>query len=352
MQILKLALTFVMLPLFAAAQEQTDGPYVFYEGDSAVVKTIFQHEDLTSAKTKNYPVHDIPALQCEGFEIHIKSKITIPDNTTAAPEKLFILSDIEGEFDAGRKLLIAGGIIDDKYNWTFGKGHLVIAGDLFDRGTKVLPWIWLLYTLEDKATAAGGQVHVILGNHDVMQMAGDFRYTDARYFKHAWLMQKDLKQLFGTETELGRWLRSKNVIEKIGDLLVMHGGMSPEILTKQLSLTQINDAVRPWLGTPRKQIPEAAQVFFTATSPFWFRGYFNDKPTPETTVDSTLQQYNCKHIIVGHTITDTTIVNRYNGKVIGVDVDQHEGHHQGLFIDKQQFFLVDIDGKKIPFSVK
>ncbi|WP_167016434.1 metallophosphoesterase [Chitinophaga sp. Cy-1792] len=340
-----------MLPLLSAAQEQTDGPYVFYEGDSAVVKTIFQREDLVTTKTKTYPAHNIPVLTAEGLEIKIKSNISIPANTTAAPEQLFILSDIEGEFDAGKKLLIAGGVMDDKFNWTFGKGHLVIAGDLFDRGTKVLPWIWLLYTLEDKAAAAGGQVHVILGNHDVMQMAGDFRYTDARYFKNAWVMGKELKQLFAADTELGRWLRSKNVIEKIGDLLVMHGGMSPEILQKQLSLTQINDAVRPLLGVPRKQMPADAQVFFTSTSPFWFRGYFSDVPTPESTIDSTLQQYGSKHIVVGHTITDTTIVQRYNGKVIGVDVDQHEGHHQGLFIDKNQFFLVDINGKKTPFPV-
>ncbi|RFS23543.1 metallophosphoesterase [Chitinophaga silvatica] len=347
MRISRLVLAFVMLPCLGTAQKRlVDGPYVFYEGDSAVVKTIYQQEDLASAVTQKYPVKSRFSLNSEGSEIHLKPQITIPANITPAPEKLYVLSDIEGEFDAGYKLLLAGGVIDPSGNWTFGKGHLVIAGDLFDRGTQVLPWLWLLYTLEDKAVAAGGQVHVILGNHDIMQLAGDFRYTDARYFKYAWLMGRELKQLFGEDSELGRWLRSKNVVEKIGDLLVMHAGMSPALNSKQLSLTQINDITRPLLGVPRKQMPDSLQVFFNGNSPFWYRGYFYEPVASMATIDSTLKQYGCKHIIVGHTITDTVIVKRFDGKVIGVDVDQHEGQHKGLYVEAGKYYQVGLDGKK------
>jgi hypothetical protein len=51
--------------------------------------------------------------------------------------KMLILSDIEGNFGAFRKLLQANHVIDDNFNWTFEKNHLVLIGDFVDRGTMV-----------------------------------------------------------------------------------------------------------------------------------------------------------------------------------------------------------------------
>ncbi|SHL72361.1 Calcineurin-like phosphoesterase [Chitinophaga jiangningensis] len=346
MNTIRFTVLVLLCPLMTLAQRYADGPYVFYRNDSILVKTITEKGDLAAAETKVYIQPPLPELPVSGFSISLKQKITTPPNESPAAGKMFILSDIEGEFEAGRDLLLAAGVIDTQFNWTFGTGKLIIAGDLFDRGTTVLPWLWLLYSLEDKATAAGGAVHVVLGNHDVMQLAGDFRYTDARYFKYAWLMGKELRQVFAADSELGRWLRSKNVIEKIGDLLVMHAGVSPELIGKQWPLQRINENSRQWLGVPRKQIPDSLQFLFDSRGPFWYRGYFYDPKATAATVDSTLQFYNAKHIIVGHTITDTTIVTRFEGKVIGVDVDQHEGHHQGLMITGARYEIIDRNGSR------
>ncbi len=41
--------------------------------------------------------------------------------------------------------------------------------------------LWLIYSLEEKAKAAGGYVHFILGNHEIMNMQGDFRYVQDKY---------------------------------------------------------------------------------------------------------------------------------------------------------------------------
>ncbi len=53
-------------------------------------------------------------------------------------EKLLVLSDIEGEFDGFRKLMLQRGVMDSMFNWTFGKNHLVLVGDHFDRGNDVI----------------------------------------------------------------------------------------------------------------------------------------------------------------------------------------------------------------------
>ena len=36
------------------------------------------------------------------------------------------------------------GIIDKNLNWKFGKGHLVVLGDIFDRGSMVTEVLWHL----------------------------------------------------------------------------------------------------------------------------------------------------------------------------------------------------------------
>ena len=110
----------------------------------------------------------------------------------------------------------------------------------------VMEVLWLIYSLEEKAKAAGGYVHFILGNHEIMNMTGDMRYVQARYPEHAALMNKHYMQLFGADTEIGRWLTTKNVAERIGNIMFAHGGFSPYVNHMQLPLKALNDLVRPY----------------------------------------------------------------------------------------------------------
>jgi hypothetical protein len=68
--------------------------------------------------------------------------------------------------------------------------------------------------------------------------------------ENARLMNEPYSSFYGRDTELGRWLRSKNIIEKINGLLVMHGGISPEVLREGKTIGQINIECRPWFDTP------------------------------------------------------------------------------------------------------
>ena len=138
-------------------------------------------------------------------------------------------------------ILRGEGVIDSSFNWTYGDGHLIISGDLFDRGFHITECMWLLYKLESEAAIAGGKVHLIIGNHEIMNMTDDWRYVEVKYFNNAHLMGKRMSELYGSNTELGRWLRSKNIIEKIGDYAFMHGGISPQVSAFNLTYDQIND---------------------------------------------------------------------------------------------------------------
>jgi hypothetical protein len=105
-------------------------------------------------------------------------------------------------------------------------GHLVLVGDFVDRGTMVTEVLWLIYSLESQAEAAGGKVHYILGNHEIMNMNGDHHYVHPRYKAHADSMHISYLKLFSQQSELGRWFATKNVTERIGNVLFAHAGFS------------------------------------------------------------------------------------------------------------------------------
>ncbi|MFD2871925.1 metallophosphoesterase [Mucilaginibacter ximonensis] len=332
----RLLFLLTLLPGLSWAQKsvQVDGPYVRYEGQQRIVKTIWQDDDDLVVKTEHGALNVVPEGHPEwAFQVKLH---TIGSENAAQPlaEKTLFMSDIEGEFAKFRKLLLAAQVIDSAYNWTYGHGSLVIAGDLFDRGKDVVPELWLLYKLEDDAAAAGGSVHVLLGNHDVMNLSGDYRYTDAKYFKHAWFLNTGCAGLFGADTELGRWLRSKNIIEKIGNVLVMHGGLSPAL--KGLTLDEVN----------KKYQPYGQQVKVDRNAPFWYRGYFRAPKISMAGVDSTLAAYSCKYIVVGHTIIKWNIASFYEGKIIGVDVDEHKGKPMAALLENGQWFTIDDTGER------
>ena len=71
--------------------------------------------------------------------------------------RLVALSDVHGQYDLMIRLLQANGIIDGNRDWAWGNGHLVMTGDLFDRGEHVTEAFWLLYprkTAKGKAREA------------------------------------------------------------------------------------------------------------------------------------------------------------------------------------------------------
>jgi hypothetical protein len=326
---------------------QEDGPYVFYNGNKVVVKRIVSgNGEVDSFEVANKAKH-LLQVNLEGhpdwdFTVKLKDSNLIRTPVFVAATQTLVLSDIEGEFEPFRNLLLASKVIDMHYNWTFGNGRLIVAGDLFDRGKQVSQFLWLLYKLEDEAKAKGGDVNVVLGNHDVMNLSGDFRYVHPQYMANASAMNESYADLYDRDTELGRWLRSKNTIEKIGDLLVLHGGLSRMILDKQMSLEAINEITRPYYD---KILPDSLKDFFNANSLFWYRGYFLEPKASQGLIDSSLAFYGCKKIIVGHDIIDH-IAAIYQNKVIGVDVDEHQLSHEALLIEKDKYFRIDDKGNK------
>jgi|ERR1044072_114446 len=179
----------------------------------------------------------------EYFSFRLKEKLQNEPAQYEASEKIVIVSDIQGDFWAFQRLLVKNGIIDHQHRWTFDDGHLVIAGNCFDKIGCSIECLWLIYSLEEKARRAGGYVHFILGNHEIININGGWRYNHPKY-----AMSDNAKTvitaLYEGNNVLWPWLYTKNVVERIGNILIIHRHVLSDPGFFNYSVAEVNQLVR------------------------------------------------------------------------------------------------------------
>jgi hypothetical protein len=350
----------VLLAQLAHAASLTDGPYVslgsgsswtarWVEGDEADAKV--RQEPMQAGKTIAVPgVGALPA-----FRVKLREPAASDPDAVVLKRgvPLFVMADTHGEFEIAVELLQRQRVIDSRLRWAFGTGHLAVLGDVFDRGAHQTEILWLLYQLEAEAARAGGGMHLVLGNHETMALAGDERYLNPKYLQVSGVLKApSYAALWDSNTLLGKWLRTKPVVLRIGEYLCLHGGISRETVDRKLSLAQMNAEVRAALGQRK---PEA--FVFGSAGPQWYRGYFPEAAreggfTVATSedIDAVLAFYDAKAIFVGHTIVPT-VTSLFGGRVVGVQVYPHRDDAtgkpvmEGLLVREGRFYRARIDGQ-------
>lgn len=326
-----------------------DGPYVFSaEGgrlESAwicagnVVRTTLPARDGAVIRPRcGYP-----------HPLVIPARIEPGEAPLAPGARIVALSDIHGQYDLLVRLLRAHRVIDSQDRWALGRDHLVIAGDVFDRGPGVTEALWLLFQLQQQARAAGGAVHFLLGNHETMALYGSLRYVNPKYTGTAEQLGRSYADLFGPDSVLGRWLRTRPVLLKLGDTLFLHGGISPDNLDLVAAMDATNATYQRTLGTPKAQLQTeyAARLYDSRSSPVWYRGYFNGQlDTPA--VKALVERLGLARIVVGHT-TIGEVASFHDGKVIAIDSGIKRGQSgQLLFIEGDMLSRGLLDGRREP----
>ena len=324
--------------------------HVFYIDSGSQINIRSQSMPLAARAKQTWKVAtDEPG---KFFEVRLKSKLENEKPEYSRPKKMLVMSDIEGDFGAFRKLLQVAGVIDANYHWIFGDGHLVLVGDFVDRGDMVTEVHWLIYALEDQAAAAKGKVHYILGNHEIMNMSGELNYLHAKYQRNSKLLERNYMHLVGPESEIGRWLATKNIAERIGNLLFVHAGMSGYMNLMALPLKEVNSMARPFYADSTAKYPDPrTEILFSDFGPFWYRGYYaGQSRATMPQIDSTLSIYNVKHVVTGHTIVAPHIASFHEGKVINVDVHHSAGKSEALLIEKNDMIRINQNGERFPLT--
>lgn len=271
-------------------------------------------------------------------------------------ERIVAIGDIHGDYDNFLKVLKEANIVNRRGNWIAGETHLVQLGDVPDRGPDTDKAMALLQKLETQAARDGGMVHVLIGNHEAMNIYGDLRYVDpGEYaafrtrnsrrvrdsfyeqdierrkladpefvaddeFRKQWensipLGMLEHRAAWSAEGDIGKWVRQHNAIIKINRTLFLHAGISPDVLT--LGITEINEQIRRELNGDLGELPGLSEQ---ATGPLWYRGLAtNDEALETPHLESVLAAYDVDRVVIGHTPGLGTIVPRFEGRVLIID---------------------------------
>lgn len=341
------------VPLLAQNSSYFDGPYIFQQPDSIQLKWIAQGvpNDTTIARSEAtvFQQDSLPIVDLQRLQFPTKQASTYTD-----VERIVAISDVHGQYELMHELLRTSGVIDTADNWSLGNGHLVVIGDNFDRGDEVLPILWLLFKLEQQAIAQGGQLHLLLGNHELMVLHGDLRYLHKKYNYTAGALQTPYKNLFAAGSVLGDWIAQHRVAVSVNGNLFLHAGISPKLLALNLSLEEINTAFRERILRQPDEVIDADPVLdllYGSDGPLWYRGYFGEEAISTSKFKRQLKKYALQKIIVGHT-SQEEIHQLYDNKLVVIDCSIKLGQHgQVLLIEKSEIYIIDQDGEQLPIAI-
>lgn len=326
-----------------------DGPHIFYGKNSLTIKY------YNDGKTNTFKIKMDEQTSFQGFLQDSTETYTIPQQFESPPDnyfgvgKIFVVSDVHGQYDIFKELLKSNNVINQNNSWAWGNGHLVILGDALGKGEYIHEVLWLIYKLEEQAEEQGGKVHFLIGNHEVKALRGDLKHVKEKYFRIAESFSSTIPELYLENTFWGRWLRSRNVLTKIDTLLFVHGGIHPDITDKYSSISEINNIMKQNLDLSLEKIKmnSTLSFLFRKDGPIRYRGFFQPDSLPEVSSDqltAILSHFNVEKIIVGHT-SEEHIYTSHNNRLICVDSGiKHGIKGEGLLIVNGMYYNVDNKG--------
>jgi hypothetical protein len=199
----------------------------------------------------------------------------VASGTWTGVPRVIAVGDLHGSYEKAIRMFQGAGLVDADLHWNGGRQHLVVAGDMLDRGSGDRPLMALIRRLQGESRSAGGRVHVLLGNHEAMNLMRDLRYVNPESYQHwaadetkaarkaAWRVFKSTGADGRSEDELssefeesfppgyfarqsslepqgeyGEWLLGLPAIVKINDVVYVHGGLTVE--TAVLGIDELN----------------------------------------------------------------------------------------------------------------
>jgi hypothetical protein len=249
-------------------------------------------------------------------------------------ERIIAIGDIHGDVHAARDALRLGGAIDSAGKWVGGALVVVQTGDQLDRGDDEPQILDLFERLRAEAKAAGGALHALNGNHEVINAQGDFRYVTEDGFhdfsdRHpdarvAPLLERLPEASRGRAVaflpggDIAKRLSQQLVVIQVGENVFVHGGVLEAHV--RYGLGRINRETREWLtGSPSAPAP---RMLVAPEAPIWTRDYSDGTPPAEkcAELERVLAALSAKRLIVGHTVQKQGINSACADKVWRIDV--------------------------------
>jgi hypothetical protein len=253
-----------------------------------------------------------------------------------AVPRIIAIGDVHGDFDILARALYKANIMNRDGHWIASNTMVIQVGDLLDGGGRdmgdatdnyreEIDILMLIEHLNKQASAEGGAFLNLIGNHELMNVMGDFRHVTKSGIEGLGGESKR-KQLFQPGGPLAKRLGCSSYgICKIGDWTFVHGGILPKHLkNKSFSIQNINNMVQDILTGFRKKEQlnsDEKDLIFGDNNIFWTRQLSDPSPNC-TVVNESIKLLNNGiqkgGIVVGHTVQNNINQKCGNGGGGGV----------------------------------
>lgn len=278
-----------------------------------------------------------------------------------AAERIVAVGDLHGDLDATRRALRLAGALGEGDRWVGGKLVVVQTGDQIDRGDDDRAVLDLLDDVAEQARKAGGALYALNGNHETMNISGDFRYVSERsaegfseFESSDPRVQSFPESLRGRAAAFmpggpyARRLARRPVVIQVQKSVFAHGG----VLLKHVryGLDRINAEVTRWANGKDKTPPRAT---LDQDSVVWTRRYgsADEQQVDCREVAEVLGALKAERLVVGHTVQNKGISPACEGRVWRIDVglSSYYGKHpaQVLEIARERVGVL-IEGQVAP----
>ena len=318
----------------------------------------------------------------------------IDDYHWTGVDRVIAIGDLHGDYARYIDVMESAGLINNKGKWTGGETHLVQTGDITDRGADSRKIIDHLVKLAKQAKKKGGYVHLLIGNHEAMNVTGDLRYVSAGEYEAfttrdsarlrdmqwqrqvEWLRANILefeeldmvayrqeweqkvplgwvehRQAWALGGQYGSWVKDNQVAVQVNDTIFLHGGISEKYC--KFSLQSLTEQV---IAAMAVYDPAITTIVNDPMGPLWYRGLAQDKETDvfSQTLDNILQRYNARRIVIGHTPTGGIVWPRFDQRVVANDtgIATYYGAHKGVLELTAAGATAIYDDQRIPVPLK
>jgi hypothetical protein len=287
-------------------------------------------------------------------------------------ERVVAIGDLHGDYGQYINVMQSAGLLNKSEKWSGGKTHMVQTGDVPDRGPDTHKIIDHLVKLAKQAKKKGGYVHLLIGNHEAMNVVGDLRYVtegefnafttrnsprlqdmqwerqvewmraniltfeeiDLEGYRKEWEQRVPLgwvehRMGWAPTGEYGSLVKEHQVAIQVNDTIFLHGGISAKYC--KFSLQSLTEQVIAVMGS---YDPAMTTIVNDPLGPLWYRGLAREEEEEvfSQTLDNILNRYGATRIVVGHTPTGGVVWPRFDQRVVVNDtgIAAHYGSHKGV----------------------
>lgn len=296
----------------------------------------------------------------------------LPSVLPAVP-RVIAVGDLHGDLQKTRRAFQLAGLINDQDRWIGGSTTVVQVGDILDRGDHELQILFWLERLQQEAARAGGAVHVLNGNHETMNVAGQYRYvtTGGMHGFKRWQQVASVESALRTTCNCGnvsshlkaamhgagspasisavagneelrlartaalqpggevtrRFFARHPTVLQVGSTVFVHGGLLPE--HADIGITRINKETQEWMLGKRGSSSGPKPSFLSGRSAVvWSRHYSAEDAARcdcDLLAEALRRVPGAQRMVVGHTIQGRGINSACGGKVYRIDVGMSKG---------------------------